>query len=348
MPDHQLTTRLDRWARTERQADVANTVLALADAAVALEAEIRSAPLGGADVTGTTPEGDDQKAIDVTAEDLVLRTMATAPVAIVGSEESTEPIVVNPQAPVSVLVDPLDGSANAGINAPLGLIFSVVATVRSERGDLDPTATVLQPGRAQLAAGVVVFGPGTVLLLTVGQGTDLYHLDPAERCFALAARGVTVPPFNQMVAINASNRRHWDPNLRRYHDHHLDGVDGPRQADANLRWYGALVAEVLRITLHGGVFLYPGDARPGYRSGRLRLLYEANPVALLITQAGGAATDGRRPILDLTPTELHQRTPLVFGSADEVETVAWYLDGPGPQAEDAPLFANRGLFWSTT
>lgn len=260
--------------------------------------------------------------------------------AAVASEESEEPVEVTPGGRLVVTTDPVDGSGNIDINAPIGSIFSVLPVDGFED---DPGRALLQTGRAQLAAGFAVFGPSTVLVLTVGEGTDTYLLDPASGEYVLLHHGMTVAPDAQEYAINASNVRHWAPGIRSYVNDMVSGATGPRARDFNMRWLAALVAEAYRILLRGGIYLYPADARPGYESGRLRLVYEANPVAMVFEQAGGAATNGLTPILDMVPTGHHQRVPLVFGSTDKVDRVRRYLTEVRPH-ETSPLFGSRGLF----
>jgi fructose-1,6-bisphosphatase len=184
----------------------------------------------------------------------------------------------------------------------------------------------LQPGRAQLAAGFFVYGPQTTLLISVGAGTASFRMD-ADGVFRLIDGQVSIPETASEFAVNASNRRHWPPAVQQYIDECLAGSEGSRSRDFNMRWVASLVAETWRVTCRGGVFLYMDDARPGYEAGRLRLVYEAAPVAMLVEQAGGLASDGRMPILDVIPSELHQRVPLVFGAAEEVRRLEAHYRG---------------------
>jgi fructose-1,6-bisphosphatase I len=204
-------------------------------------------------------------------------------------------------------------------------------------------ATFSQSGREQHAGGYVIYGPQCVLALTLGDGTAMFTLDPVARVFRLTAPRVTIRPESNEYAINASNYRHWSEGVRAYIDDCIAGTDGPRGTNVNMRWIASLVAECHRILARGGVFLYPGDARKGYARGRLRLVYEANPIAFLIEQAGGKATDGKANILDILPTGLHQRTPLIFGSADEIDRIVRYKADPNTIFERSPLFGRRGL-----
>ena len=257
---------------------------------------------------------------------------------MIGSEERKEPVILDPEAPVAVVIDPLDGSSNVDTNISVGTIFSLLPVTE----DLD--AAVLQPGHRQIAAGFVVFGPQTSLVLTLGEGTDIYTLDRDDRVFRRTSERVRIPSESSEYAINASNYRHWDEPVRAYVDDNVAGMDGPRGRNFNMRWIASLVAEAYRILIRGGIFLYPGDRREGYENGRLRLVYEANPLAMVVEQAGGLATDGENRILDLQPTSLHQRIPLVFGSSTKVERVRAFHDGTLPLGERSPLFGRRGLF----
>ncbi|HWL45658.1 MAG TPA: class 1 fructose-bisphosphatase [Ilumatobacter sp.] len=288
--------------------------------------------------------GDRQTRLDLIADDLFTACLAGSPVHSVASEEHPEPALLDPAGTVAVAIDPLDGSANLATNAVVGTIFSLLPA------GADPFRTA---GSAQLAAGIVVYGPATTMALTVGAGTHRFVLDRRTGEWLLAETAMTIPRGTPEYAINASNRRHWEPGLRAYVDDLVAGTDGPRRADYNMRWMAAVVAEAYRILTRGGIFMCPADDRVGYREGRLRLLYEAFPIAMLVEQAGGAATDGLTRVLDRTVTHLHQRTPLVFGSADKVTRVAAYcktvLTGDGPslfEGDRSPLFARRGLFRS--
>ena len=256
-------------------------------------------------------DGDTQKKLDVIADEIVLDALRGTAAAAYLSEEREEAIPLDPDGGLIIACDPLDGSSNIGVNVSVGTIFSVLP---ADGGDL-------QPGRAQLAAGFFVYGPQTTLLLTTGSGTASFRMDDEGR-FVMISENVRIPLEASEFAINASNRRHWPAPITRYVEGCLAGADGPRGHDYNMRWVASLVAETWRIISRGGVFLYPADARKGYAAGRLRLVYEAAPVAMLVEQAGGRATDGVRDIMDITPDGLHQRVPLVFGAKNEVEAVA--------------------------
>jgi fructose-1,6-bisphosphatase I len=338
-----LRSHLDRSAsQTPQGAAVGGVVQAIAVAAVDLAALIADGPLAG--ITGanggTNPDGDRQKDIDVAADEIMRNALRGAPVAAVLSEEAALPETLNPQAPLCVAIDPLDGSANLENNISIGTIFSI-----RPRGN-DLLSTFFEPGTAQCAAGFIVYGPQTTLVLAHNASVDIFILNRRTREFMLIKQGVRIAPDKPEFAINASNRRHWHGPVRAYIDECLAGTNGDRDADFNMRWIGSLVAEALRILVRGGVFLYPADARPGYREGRLRLLYEAHPMALIMEWAGGAATTGRRRILELGAKTPHQRVPLIMGSVRGVRDVTAIHEGIEPMFDnsDAPLFARRGLF----
>ena len=342
-----LKAYLDQWmarpgAGTPRT-EIAEVVLALSRAAVDLAERISLGPLqaGFGEVVGENPDGDAQAALDVVADRLFQAALRAAPVAVTGSEESSTAQVLDEEAPLVVVIDPLDGSSNIETNLSVGTIFGILPMT-----GLGPDAVVLQAGRRLLAAGMVVYGPQTTLILTLGDGTAHFILDRRERVFVCTEPRVRIPTGRAEFAINASNYRHWDGAIRAYIDDCNAGVTGPRGRNFNTRWLASLVAEASRILNRGGVFLYPADRRPGYERGRLRLVYEANPIAMLIEEAGGAATDGVRRIRDLVPQDLHQRVPLVFGAADKVERVARYYAGPPSTSERSPLFGQRGLFYN--
>ena len=338
-----LRSHLDQSAsQTPHGAAVAAVIEAIAAAGVDLAALIADGPLVG--ITGQNgginPDGDQQKDIDVAADEMMRLALWDAPVAAVLSEESALPETLNPDAPLCVAIDPLDGSANLENNISVGTIFSI-----RPRGN-DILSTFFEPGTAQCAAGFIVYGPQTTLVLAHNESVDIFILNRHTEEFLLIKQGVRIAPDTPEFAINASNRRHWYGPVRAYIDECLAGTNGDGGADFNMRWIGSLVAEALRILVRGGVFLYPADARPGYREGRLRLLYEAHPMALVMEWAGGAATTGRRRILELGAKTPHQRVPLIMGSVRGVRDVAAIHEGIEPMFDnsDAPLFARRGLF----
>ena len=221
-----------------------------------------------------------------------------------------------------LLFDPLDGSSNIDVNVSIGTIFSVLRKVGHHRGVSEED--FLQPGRAQAAAGYCVYGPQTTLVLTVGEGVAMFTLDRETGSWVLTSDQVTIPADTKEFAINMSNLRHWDAPVRRYIDECLAGKDGPRGKDYNMRWVASMVADVHRILTRGGIFLYPWDRREPDKPGKLRLMYEANPMAFLVEPAGGLATNGEQRIMDLTPTKLHERVSVMLGSKNEVQRVTEY------------------------
>jgi len=261
------------------------------------------------------------------------------------SEEMAEvyPIADDvPRGRYLLAFDPLDGSSNIDVNSPVGSIFSVQAL---PPGVTDGNASsFLQPGSRQVCAGYALYGATTMIVLSLGRGTHGFTLDRAIGEFILTHPDLRVPERASEFAINSSNARHWEPAVRRYVDECLAGRNGPRARDFNMRWVAALVAEAHRILIRGGIFLYPRDGREGGGSGKLRLLYEASPIGFLVEQAGGRASTGYGPILDLVPQSIHQRTGFIFGSRTEVERIEQHHRDHNEQVYDAPLFGTRGLF----
>jgi fructose-1,6-bisphosphatase I len=340
-----LQSYLATWAGDDAErVSVATTVRSIAGTAVTVSDLIARGPLAGAlgAVVGGNAGGDAQKELDVRANDLFIEALRDGPVAVFGSEENEAALVLNDDAPLAVAIDPLDGSSNIDTNVSIGTIFSILPLATATNGSAE--SALLQPGANQLAAGFAIYGPQTALVLTLGHGTQIFTLDRTASTFVRTRADVQIPFGKREYAINASNYRHWDEPVRAYIDDCISGAEGPRGENFNMRWIASLIAEVFRILARGGIFLYPRDHRPGYEKGRLRLVYEANPIALLVEQAGGAATDGERRILDIPPQELHQRVPLVFGSRDKVERVARYHTDPHAIGERSPLFGRRGLF----
>lgn len=340
-----LNEHLAAWSagRSDHR-DVADIVAAIATAAARLATVIAQGPLAGdlGRIVGPSADGDGQNALDRYAGEVIVDHLRGTTAAAVASEAAADITVLNPDGSIVVAIDPLDGSNNVDINAPLGTVFSLLPVI----SPLLIEASFLAPGADQLAAGFVLYGPYTELVLTLGNGVSIFTLDPRSGTFLLTRAAVRVPLGQRQYAINASNSRHWPLAIRAFVEECVAGATGPRGADYNTRWLGAVVAESYRILLHGGIYLYPGDARPGYRRGRLRLLYEANPIAMLIEQAGGTATDGFGRILDLVPADIHERAPLIFGSRDKVERLMTLYAASVPQAGQRPLFAVRGLFKS--
>lgn len=323
--------------------DAAGVIREIASAAIELSNTVARGLLSGpmsASRGSTNNDGDVQKELDIVSDELLTAALKRAPVAVMVSEELPEALVLNPGAPLAVAIDPLDGSSNIDANISIGTIFSILPALA---GELSSDAHFLRAGRAQIGAGFVVYGPQTSLVFSLGETTDVFILDKSLDKFFLVKKSLQIPRDSVEYAINASNYRHWDSPVRAFVDDCVQGVDGPMKRNHNTRWVASLVAETYRIMLRGGVFLYPGDQRTGYRQGRLRMLYEASPIAFLIENAGGLAIDCHVPILDIIPEKIHSRTPLVFGSADVVNLVLRYHKDPQFSAEHAPLFGKRGL-----
>lgn len=292
--------------------------------------------LGGA--RGTNNDGDSQKALDVIADEAFMAALAGSAVRYYASEEQDTVCELNAKGRLALAIDPLDGSSNIDVNVSIGTIFGIYAAATTAEGSF------LRPGNDLLAAGYAIYGPQCCLMISFGDGVRKYVLDPATGCFVLVNARVQVPDQSNEFSINASNYRHWPAPVRAFVDDCVAGADGPRGKNFNMRWIASLVAETHRILTRGGIFLYPSDGRKGYERGRLRMVYECAPIAFLITQAGGQATDGSASILSATPQHLHERTPLIFGSSSKVARVTAYYDLP--DHEVSALFGKRGLFRS--
>jgi fructose-1,6-bisphosphatase I len=334
---------LSNWTLEGRtRGHVADTVLAIAETSILLSELSGRGALGGrlGRVVARAGGSDEQKEIDVLANDMIAKALKSAPVAAVASEEELEPIALKDNAPLLVAIDPLDGSSNVDVNVSFGTIFSILPAHPMASGE----AAFLRPGSHQLAAGFFVYGPQTVFILTLGFGTHVFTLDREARTYRMTARNVAVPPETSEYAINSSNARHWDDAIRIFIHDCENGENGPRLQDFNMRWTGSPVAEIYRILVRGGIYLYPGDRRKGFQQGRIRLIYEANPLSLIIEQAGGRASTGRESVLDVVPTSLHQKTPLICGSRNEVDRVMRIYSGQEFKGERSPLFGRRGLF----
>jgi fructose-1,6-bisphosphatase I len=322
--------------------ELATTILALANAAAVISTLVAHGPLVGsleADTGESNADGDRQKHLDVLANEQILASLMGTPTAFFASEEEDTILTLNPEGKLAVAVDPLDGSSNIDVNVSIGTIFSIFAA--SADG---ASASFFRPGREQIAAGYFVYGPHTALVLTTGDGVRLFVLDRALMGFRLVRSRVTIPLETREFAINSSNYRHWFEPVQTFIDDCVAGHEGPRGKDFNMRWVASLVAETHRIFTRGGVFLYPADRRAGYERGRLRLVYEAFPIAMLAEQAGGGAIDGYGAVLDRIPGDLHERAPLFFGSAQMMAVIADYHARAAGRDEQAPLFGRRGLF----
>lgn len=297
----------------------------LAQAGIAIADLVSQGALQGVTekLTSTNVQGETQMQLDIESHRLALREMeASGVVAAVLSEEEEEVIVFNSaSAPFLVSMDPLDGSSNLAINGVVGSIFSVLP---NDDVETKGAQAFLQTGKQQLAAVYIMYGPATLMVLTLGQGTHVFTLDKHSQTFVLTQADVRIPTQTSEFAINTSNQRYWQPAMQRYIDECLMGSEGPRGRDFNMRWCASMVMDVHRILTRGGVFLYPRDSKQPIKAGRLRLLYEANPMSLLVEQAGGLSINGEMPILDIMPEQLHQRVPVLMGAQEEVNRLLAY------------------------
>ncbi len=295
-------------------------------------------------------QGEVQKPLDVVSNDIFIRMNEwSGHLAGMASEEMSQPRQIPPsyaRGKYLLVFDPLDGSSNIDVNVSIGSIFSILRAPEDaiDSGRDITEADFLQPGATQVAAGYALYGPTTMFVLTVGNGVAGFTLNPNLGEFVLTHPQITVPADTQEFAINSSNSRFWEPPVKRYVDECLAGKTGPRGKDFNTRWIASMVAEAHRILMRGGVFMYPRDSKDPSKNGRLRLLYEANPIGFVMEQAGGRASTGRQPTLGVKPTELHQRIGLIFGSKNEVERIERYHHEPATHDAGTPLFAERSLF----
>jgi fructose-1,6-bisphosphatase I/sedoheptulose-1,7-bisphosphatase len=314
----------------------------------AISRRVARGALGGVlgSAASANAQGEDQRTLDVISNQMFLRANEWGGhVAGMVSEEMEEAYTLPAQYPRGkylLMFDPLDGSSNIDVNVTVGSIFSVIRAVTPEV-DARPE-DFLRPGTSQVCAGYAIYGPSTMLVLTLGKGTHAFTLDPVLGEWVLSHPNLRVPAKTREFAINASNSRFWEPAVKRYIDECMAGQPGPRGADFNMRWIASLVAETHRILMRGGVFMYPRDSNDPGKPGRLRLLYEANPISFLVEQAGGSASTGRKRVLDVQPESLHQRIGFIFGSSEEVERIEAYYREEPHETYRSPLFGKRGLF----
>ena len=266
-------------------------------------------------------QGEEQKKLDVISNDYLIDALKIHPqVGGLASEELDEFTPAQENGKYLVLFDPLDGSSNIDINMCVGTIFSILPA----KNAVTQAEDFMQAGNQQVAAGYVLYGPSTMLALTVGAGTVFFTFDPETQQFLLTSENIQVAADTKEYAINSSNQRHWENPVKRYIEELLSGKTGPREKDFNMRWVACMVGDIHRILCRSGIFMYPYDLKDPKKAGRLRLMYEANPMSMLIEQAGGASTTGRVRILDIEPTDLHQRVPVIIGSKNEVDLVTGY------------------------
>lgn len=338
---------LEQFLKIETEAgrvsdEIVATIECLVTAGVELAVSISCSALavssGGSETTNS--DGDIQKPLVVIAQQIFEKYLSDSPASILVSEELEDAMPLPGKSSLCVAIDPLDGSSNIDTNLAIGSIFSIIEI---DPGHLRDPIQAINNGK-QAAAGFFVYGPQTTLALCCGKGVNIFALNPKTSEFELVRNNIEIPDRQWEFAINSSNYRYWDRDIRHFVDDCIAGEDGPLGTNYNMRWNASLVAEAYRILMRGGVFLYPGDSRPGYRNGRIRLLYKAKPIAFIIEQAGGKSTDGFEPILDKPVTGLHNRIPLIFGSRDSVELVQEYFSVSPAYKLRSQLFSSRNLF----
>ena len=321
-----MSMNLAQYLEHHADAHMGVLISAIADVSQSISAAVHKGALGG--VLGSAGsenvQGETQKKLDIIANDMILDALAaTGVVAGMASEELDDcsPVPGHSDRPFLVLFDPLDGSSNIDVNVSIGTIFSVLPN--PDVGEIT-NESFLQPGTEQLAAGYVVYGPQTSLVLTFGRGVVAFTLDREAGQYIQTSESMDVPEDTKEFAINMSNQRHWYRPVQRYITELLEGKTGVRGKDFNMRWIASMVADVHRVLTRGGIFMYPKDLRDPNKPGKLRLMYEANPMSMLVEQAGGKSFDATQRILDIQPTDLHQRCAVMLGSANEVQRVSDY------------------------
>jgi fructose-1,6-bisphosphatase len=341
---------IQQLTEIEGASDLGALLVDVAAAVKAISAMTAKGALGDylGKIGTTNVQGETQQKLDVLADEVIIKSCEWGGlVAGMVSEELEQPHAIPAEfarGRYLLIFDPLDGSSNTDVNVSVGTIFSVL---RHDKPEAPATADYLQPGRRQVAAGYALYGPATMFVVTVGKGTHGFTLDREIGNFILTHPNMQIPADTSEFAINTSNARFWEPPVHRYVTECQAGKTGDRGRDFNMRWIASMVAEVHRILIRGGVFMYPKDTKDSRKPGRLRLLYEANPIGMLVEQAGGLATTGNQRVLDLVPADLHQRVPLILGSRNEVERIERYhsehakgIDRPYV----SPLFSERSMF----
>lgn len=303
--------------------ELAQVIETIANTCTTIDQALQKGALAG--VLGSAEhenvQGETQKKLDVISNDYLIDALKIHPhVGGLASEELDEFTPAQENGKYLVLFDPLDGSSNIDINMCVGTIFSILPT----KNAITKAEDFMQAGVNQAAAGYVLYGPSTMMALTVGAGVVFFTFDPESKQFLLTSENITVAADTKEYAINASNQRHWEAPVKRYIDELLAGKTGPREKDFNMRWVACMVGDIHRILCRTGIFMYPYDTKDPKKAGRLRLMYEANPMSMLMEQAGGASTTGRVRILEIQPSELHQRVPVIIGSKNEVDLVTNY------------------------
>ena len=302
--------------KNSKENEISSIIKSLANAAIKISTSIRDIKAKKIDSNNDkkiNSDGDIQKPLDIISDEILISFLKKSPAAGYASEEQEGHIDFKNNNNFIVLADPLDGSSNIDVNVSIGTIFSIMS-----KNNLPLEKAFIQNGSHQKSSGFFVYGPQTTLFMTVGVGTSLFALDEIRGKFILIKDNINIPETTTEYAINAAYRRFWDSATLHYINDCQNGESGPRKKNFGMRWVGSLVADASRIFNRGGIFLYPSDMREKYKNGRLRLTYEANPIAFLVEQANGEATDGHKNILNLEVNDLHQRSPLIFGSKEEV------------------------------
>ena len=331
---------LGAFLRVNAPADVARALEAFATAALPLADIIRRG--AGADIRGAaagpSTTGLVEKPLDVLADELLVAGLEDSGLRAIVSGKRGDPLLLDPRGMLLAAVDPLDGVTNVDANMSIGAVFSVL-----DARDGGLKADFLQPGTRQRAAGFVIYGPHVAFFFTIGAGVHAATLNPDADLFRVSRIDAHIPADTREFAINASNSRHWPEPVRAYVEDCLEDEESPRGKNYDMRWGDSIVADAYRILARGGLCLYPEESREGHPNGRVGLLWQANPIAFLIEQAGGAAIDGFDRILDIAPRSIDARTPLIFGSKDKVERIAGYYREDDAPASAFPLFRKRGL-----
>ena len=341
---------IEQLRGAEDQADLAALLIDVTAAVKSIASMTAKGALGGflGSLGTENVQGETQKKLDVLSNDAMIQACEWGGlVAGMASEEMDDPYVLPQEferGPYLLVFDPLDGSSNIDVNVSVGTIFSVLR--HTKIGD-PATADYLRPGVEQVAAGYAIYGPATMMVLTVGKGTHGFTLDREIGNFILTHPDLKIPEDTSEFAINASNERFWEPPVQRYVAECKAGKTGDRGRDFNMRWIASMVADVHRILMRGGIFMYPKDTKDLSKPGRLRLMYEANPIGFIVEQAGGAASTGRARIMSVPPTSLHQRVPVMLGSKNEIERLERYhreYDSGEDKPFVSPLFKDRSLY----
>ena len=324
-------------------------IMGIADTCQSISELISNGEIGGilGNLSSTNVQGETQKKLDVLSNDIFIEKLSNAKIVSgLVSEENEKPILAkyNQDCPYTVFFDPLDGSSNIDVNVSVGSIFSIF---EYEKPHNQNRGIILKPGTEQIAAGYALYGPSTMLVLSLGDGIFGFTFQKSSQKYYLTHPFIKVPKATNEFAINTSNQRFWHQPIKRYIEECNDGIDGYRDKNFNMRWTGSMVADVHRILMRGGIFMYPKDFKKPEKAGRLRLMYEANPMAFLMEKAGGKATTGRQRLLGITPDHFHQRISVIMGSKEEVERVERYYE-EHDEGKDikfkSPLFKERSLF----